>query len=187
MDLKDEFLLKDFEQWSDSFWKNEQTGEHRLDFLLGLATAVFVALAALAKTDDGFAWKRVEPLALFALPALLLLGLLMLLRVLRRDRVSSAYIGALCAIRDHALRDDKKLLETITGKTKSFRKRKWIRGAIWEIVATLNALLAGGTVFIAVGGLGGSRVATPVLWAVAGGLLAVGLQAVPVLVSRSRS
>jgi 8-oxo-dGTP pyrophosphatase MutT (NUDIX family) len=96
--IKD-LLLEDYKYLCDSFWKNEETGEKRVQFLITLVTAVMAALATLLSTSikDGNAdnvISRIEiiiPIILFSLLSLLMIGIITLLRILKRNEVTDGY------------------------------------------------------------------------------------------------
>lgn len=55
-DAKDhakDLLLQVFRYLTDSLWKNEQTGETRVNGFIGLVAAVLAGLAALSGSDPG--------------------------------------------------------------------------------------------------------------------------------------
>jgi len=41
---KQDFLLAEYQQYSEAFWRNEEAGERRVTFFITLATAVIAAL-----------------------------------------------------------------------------------------------------------------------------------------------
>jgi hypothetical protein len=89
------FLLEEYRHLSESFWRNEEVGEKRVNFFITLVTAVIAALVTLAtkgKTD-------VYPIAVFALFALLVVGIVTLNRMIRRNRVTDEYKLAMDMIR----------------------------------------------------------------------------------------
>lgn len=94
-----DFLAKDFENCSASYWKNEALGESRLKFFVGLVTAVFGGLGFLAKDGAEIHIKNVQVMACGAVFALVILGVLTLLRIVRRNRVSSGFVHAMKMIR----------------------------------------------------------------------------------------
>ena len=52
-DVTKEFLLHEYGYFSESFWRNEEAGEKRVNFFVTLVTAVLAALVALATRTKG--------------------------------------------------------------------------------------------------------------------------------------
>jgi hypothetical protein len=94
-DPKD-LLLADLAHFGESLWRNEEIGEKRLTFFLTLVAAVSAGLTALPAL--GITAGTV-PAASIALLALLLLGLVTYLRMLKRDRVTDQFKATLAHIR----------------------------------------------------------------------------------------
>jgi hypothetical protein len=102
-----EYLLAEHQYLREAFWRNEESGERRLQFFIGLVTAVFGGLGLLATTDKG--WFRGCPDRIYAAAAgglvfLLLVGWMTLGRMNKRDRVSDEYKTSLDEIRNCFLR-----------------------------------------------------------------------------------
>ncbi|HET9328072.1 MAG TPA: hypothetical protein VFQ05_15000 [Candidatus Eisenbacteria bacterium] len=110
--LRRDVLLHDLDNWSESFWRNEESGERRVQFLITLITATIAGLAALfgyaldaakPETTDAAmaavatkeamdaATQVVLRIGLPALGGLLLVGLATLLRMVNRDNVTDDY------------------------------------------------------------------------------------------------
>lgn len=90
-------LAMDYEHFADSYWKSEQIGETRVNWLIGVATAAVGGLGYIASTGPGGVTLRVIIFA--TLGAVALFGLLTLFRILKRNANSTAYINALSEIR----------------------------------------------------------------------------------------
>jgi hypothetical protein len=87
-----ELLLADHKYLCDSFWKNEETGEKRVQFFITLVTAVLAATATmLTKFDDEVTDTLFTAIILFSLFALFSFGVVTLLRILKRNEVSDGY------------------------------------------------------------------------------------------------
>ena len=94
---RQEALLKELEYFDDAFWHNEEGGERRVQFLIGLVSALFAALAALgtatvpqggvdAQWQGGFG-----RLCGLSFTAAGLLGMTVFLRIVKRDCVTEEY------------------------------------------------------------------------------------------------
>lgn len=90
-------LAMDYEHFADSYWKSEQIGETRVNWLIGVATAAVGGLGYIASAGPGGVTLRVIIFA--TLGAVALFGLLTLFRILKRNASSTDYINALHEIR----------------------------------------------------------------------------------------
>jgi 8-oxo-dGTP pyrophosphatase MutT (NUDIX family) len=86
-----EFLLAEYQNVAESFWKNEQTGETRVNWFIGIVTAGAGGLIGLASAQYR---PRGEPLRLIylaALSALLCFGVTTLFRIIKRNEKTDGY------------------------------------------------------------------------------------------------
>jgi hypothetical protein len=141
----DEFLLREYEHFADSFWRTEELGEKRVNFYISLVTAVVVALVALAKDKGRFSAHEVEGLAVGAGCALMLVGTFTFLRMMRRNAVSDQYKHAMGLIRAHFQRRGD------LGDYQPFERlpRMLWTGGLAQTVALLNSLIAGAVAAVA--------------------------------------
>jgi hypothetical protein len=87
-----ELLYADLKYCNDSFWKNEEVGEKRVNFFVSLVTAVLTALVALAKLNSDSIDDAVFLLVIiYALFALLVMGVITLARLVKRNEVTDDY------------------------------------------------------------------------------------------------
>jgi 8-oxo-dGTP pyrophosphatase MutT (NUDIX family) len=92
-----ELLLADHKYLCDSFRENEQIGERRIKFFITLVTAVMAASATLATSSEGIFNikmdddKRLAVIIFFALFFLLVIGIITLLRMIKRNSVTDGY------------------------------------------------------------------------------------------------
>jgi putative (di)nucleoside polyphosphate hydrolase len=98
-DMKD-LLLFDLGHFGESYWRSEEVGEKRLNFFIGLVTAVAAGLAAfvgseVASKNPGL----VAGVTSMALAGLLVVGLATYLRILKRNDVTDEYIDVLKYLR----------------------------------------------------------------------------------------
>ena len=89
------FLLEEYRHFANSFWRNEEVGEKRVNFFITLVTAVMAGLVALATKTEVY----VYPIAVFALAGLLFFGRTTLRRMIQRDTVTDEYKVAMDIIR----------------------------------------------------------------------------------------
>jgi heme exporter protein D len=143
---KNDFLIADFQHWSESYWREEEVGERRVNFLVTLSTAVIAGLVALHEVHGfgaGFFW-----VAAGALLSLLTLGIVTLMRVLRRNEKVDGYIHAIRTYRRHFVSEPllKKVLEEVPPP------RTLATGGLALMVSCMNGL-----VLAALGALVGTR------------------------------
>ncbi|KPL26210.1 MAG: hypothetical protein AMS23_02615 [Bacteroides sp. SM1_62] len=95
-----DFLLAEYNHFAESFWRNEEVGEKRVNFFITLVTAVLAAIVALATKDGDFLTTGVIcPIAIFALLLLLLFGRVILKRMIKRNITTDEYKMAMAMIR----------------------------------------------------------------------------------------
>jgi hypothetical protein len=149
-DVLKEYLLAEHRNLREAFWRNEESGERRLQFFIGLVTAVFGALGLIATTDKG--WFSGRPERIFAAAAgglvfLLLVGWMTLGRMNKRDRVSDEYKASLDEIRNCFLRPAGKACPSLPEPLRDgwpFGGASEARvGWLAKLVMTVNALIAG--------------------------------------------
>jgi 8-oxo-dGTP pyrophosphatase MutT (NUDIX family) len=147
-DLIKEFLLAEHLRYDEMFRFNEKTGEKRLTFFLTLSAAV---MGAIVKLYDGAApnvvrGRLVPLLVLTALSGLLLVGLVIYKRLIRRNEVTEGYKNNLDQIRDlfnqSASWDDNTLLKYNPKFVlpRSYSDKNKIYG-LKDIVAVINLSL----------------------------------------------
>jgi hypothetical protein len=86
-----DFLLEEYRNLTDCFWKNEQSGEIRVNLFIGFVGAATGGLVTLASAKDG---PRGEPLRLVimtSLSVLMVLGVVTLFRMLTRNATTDTY------------------------------------------------------------------------------------------------
>ena len=160
VDLAKDLLIEDHRYLSDSFWKNEETGETRVNLFIGLVTLVVGGLVTLI-TNDSSKLNPDEKCAIImaALVPLFVLGLVTLLRILirnqRTDEIKRNFDHLRQTIKDHSYRSGIMLnyypfgISVITLKRRKFKKIKKridnIRlrkfGGLAHTMATINSLL----------------------------------------------
>ena len=74
-EISKEYLLAEYKHFSDSFWRNEEIGEKRVNFFITLVTAVMAAFVALiTKGGKILEFSEAVPLVRLGMLALLLFG-----------------------------------------------------------------------------------------------------------------
>ena len=135
-----QFLLAEQRQIQESFWRNEESGEKRVNFFITLVTAVLAALVALATSKQGLiAANRLPLVVAYALLALLAFGLVTLLRMIRRNQVTDQYKRALDTIREYFKQADPALATYQPFARR--RRRRLLTGGLVEMVSLVNSLI----------------------------------------------
>jgi 8-oxo-dGTP pyrophosphatase MutT (NUDIX family) len=147
-----DLLLEDFRYLTESFWRNEQAGETRVNWFIGLVTAVAAGLVALSTSDRAPQDEALRVIVVASLFGLLLLGIVTLLRVLIRNEATDRYVQASDIIRqlfmDHLDRDQVLVQYYPFGRPNKSTRRKL--GGLAHIVAALNCLLFAALLGVAV-------------------------------------
>jgi hypothetical protein len=144
-----DIILEDFKSFNDSFWKNEAAGETRVQFFIGLVTAVISGLVALATTVKKHTATGADPAALIteqsfliitavALLSLIVIGLITFLRMVKRNCVTDEYKAAMDYIRQSYMRTGDEDYVPVT-KIKTPGKPKI--GGLSSFVAVINGIL----------------------------------------------
>lgn len=102
MKMNDEnLLLAEYKRYAESFWKNEEVGEKRVSFFITLVTAILAALVALLTSKDAsLEQESIRQIVIGTMIGVLIFGILIFLRILRRDRVTDEYKKILDYIRE---------------------------------------------------------------------------------------
>lgn len=97
-----EVLLAELQIFEEAMWRSEDTGEKRFNFFVTLLTAAAAGLVALwgATSLSDPVKNRLDEISAYVSGALLLFGLLTLMRMKQRDRVTAQYKRSTWFIRD---------------------------------------------------------------------------------------
>jgi len=144
-----DLLFADLKYLQDAFWKNEETGEKRIQFFIALVTAVIAALAATVG-KSGIQDGLHVVIIFYALFSLFIVGLVTFFRLIRRVEVTDGYKKDMDDIRERLKKycaEDGVLLNYSPFKYKSSRKddeeknllRKF--GGLTDTVAAINSLI----------------------------------------------
>ena len=137
----EKILLAEYQFFTESFWKNEQTGEKRVEFFITLATAIIAGIVALiTRSGDNLSDESVRNIATGALLATLLFGLVTFLRMLQRNRVTDEYKGIINYLREQLKSRSVDLAEYNV----PFQSHKrLIKGGLADTVALINSIVIG--------------------------------------------
>lgn len=94
-----DLLFQDFRYLSEAFWKYEQTGETRVNWFIGITTAVIGGLVTLTTQQYGLKGQRLRFVVIGGLLALLVFGLITLARLAARNKNTDMCKRGLDAIR----------------------------------------------------------------------------------------
>jgi len=141
-----EFLLAEYSHLADSFLHNEEDGERRVSTFLAIAGAVGAALAFGIAKDDGWNPGRRSAPIIVALIVMLVVGVLTLERVVRRNVLADQYKEQLARIRTYFVQKDDPRLRLLPFNPYAKRERHKafsIGGGWFELLAVVDALVAG--------------------------------------------
>lgn len=139
--MDEKFLLAEYQYFSDAFWKNEETGEKRVEFFITLTTAVIAGVVALAtRSGEALPDANIRNISIGVLSAMLLLGLVTFLRIMQRNRVTDEFKDILDYLRGQI----KHRSESLGDYKLPFRpSRRWLKGGLAETVALMNSIIIG--------------------------------------------
>jgi len=142
------FLLAEYQSHGDEFRRSEQVGETRVNFFVTVTTAV---LAALAIREEGiWAGGAVDPIFFYGLGALLLFGVVTLMRLIRRNLESHKQLRAMNRIRRYFTDRDEEIRRHLYYEPRDdrpYRKKEWSQifslgtGGLVETVSLVNGLI----------------------------------------------
>ena len=135
----EKLLLAEYEYYTDSFWKNEEVGERRVDFFITLTTAIIAGIVALITSQHAnLSDTAIRQIATAALSGTFLFGLITFLRILQRNRVTDEYKDIVGYIRELLRRRSSSLAEYDLPVQPH---RRLLRGGLAETVAMINSLI----------------------------------------------
>ena len=152
MDSAD-FILEEYKHLTDSFLRNEELGERRVNFFLTLTTTVIGALAAIREIFGDIDMMKFYIGFGAALLAVLLFGVVTLMRIIHRNLATDKYLRALARIRRYFADSDQgtiKILPYMPYKLfddQPQRRKKWAdiysfgNGGLLETVALVNSVI----------------------------------------------
>ena len=150
-DVAKEFLLAEYSKYQEAFAKNEELGERRVQFFLGLVTAAAGAVILLSTAERG-AISRYPiyiPRIAFGLATLLLaVGFLTYDRLLKRDETTAEYQSLLDQVRSRfidAARTSTGLISLEGYIPFPQEKPKLLKrmGRLGQLILVINAWMAG--------------------------------------------
>lgn len=145
-----DFLLTEYQRLMDSFWRTEELGERRVNFFITLTAAVIAGLTTISVRGISVSDAKVDSIFFYALGALLLIGVVTLVRMVRRNLESHKYLRATGRIRKYFTERDKLIelhLYFEPRDDKPVRKKEWKEifflgtGGLVETVALVNGLI----------------------------------------------
>src|SRR6266516_3377238 len=86
-----ELLLADYHNFSESLWKNEQTGETRVNWFIGIVTAAAGGLIGLTAAEHRPFGNPLRLIYMASFFALLAFGIITLLRIVKRHETTNGY------------------------------------------------------------------------------------------------
>ena len=157
----EKFLLAEYQYFSDAFWKNEETGEKRVEFFITLTTAVIAGIVALVtRSDESMPDVSIRNISVGALSAMLLFGLVTFLRIMQRNRVTDEFKEILDYLRELIKRQSPDLADY---KLPFRSSKRWLKGGLAETVALMNSIIIGVMAALYLGG-GWNWILIPILF-----------------------
>ncbi len=142
-----ELLLEDYRILADTLWKNEQTGETRVNWYIGIVTATVGGLVGLTSSEHRPPAASLRLIFLASFLALLTFGIVTLLRIMKRNATTDGYKKDSEAIRqmfqEHF--NHERILSVYSpfgGSDNKGVARKF--GGLAHTVLMINSLLVGG-------------------------------------------
>ena len=140
------YLLAEHKYFADSFWKSEEMGEKRLSFFITLVAAVITVLVTLHEKST-LPWRSRFLVTLFALLALLAVGILVQVRMKHRNKVSDGYKHRMDIVRNQFKAFDPEALEGYEPFAENPEKVPEIKhqrslGRLENISIALNGIIA---------------------------------------------
>ncbi len=133
-----QFLIEEYKHFSESFWKNEELGERRLNFYMTLYTAVLAGIVGLITSNsDPFQFKSIVS---FALLGVLIFGIFTYLRMIKRDKVTEEYKRIIKHLRQQIWSATS---EDASKYSLPFNPnpKRILKGGLVETVSVMNSLL----------------------------------------------
>ena len=144
----EKLLLEEYNHMAESFLKNEELGERRVDFFITLTAAVPVALIAILKNEIGLQDGKVYLIFFGGFTALLLFGIITLVRMTHRNIETDKFLNAVARIRQYFVKqnDEEKLLYLYFDPYEEHHHERekifnFGKGGLVEMVACINSLI----------------------------------------------
>jgi hypothetical protein len=138
----DKLLLAEYAHFTESFLKNEEIGEHRIQFFITVTTAIVGGVVVLLFTSDHveLAKPARDQIAMAALLGNLLFGVVTFWRILHRDKVTDEYKEVIGYLRARLRERSPGLVEY---HPPLGLKRHWLlSGGLGVTAAAINSVLA---------------------------------------------
>jgi hypothetical protein len=161
-----QFLMKEYDALTHELARNEDRGEARLTMFLTLVAAVIGGLVTLAASNEEAAVKLVRPVASFAIIGMLAIGVIVFLRLLKRDELTDNLIADLSSLRAiiRERLDPTGLLNTwqpfkslwsnsTYDGNSSTKPRRRSLGKLANMMAVVNSILAGALAIVLADGI----------------------------------
>jgi ADP-ribose pyrophosphatase YjhB (NUDIX family) len=148
--IKD-FLLAEYRNLADCFWKNEQSGETRVNLFIGLIVAATGGLVTLASAENNLGGEALRLIIRSSLFVLIVLGVVTLFRMLKRNAATDGYKSGCDMVRqlfkDHF--DDAHILlryhPFAPARDESRQNSEYRKiGGLTHTVAAINSVLVAG-------------------------------------------
>lgn len=148
--VNDNTLLSEFEYVSNSYWRNEELGDKRLNIYITVATAILVAAVAIIGADIKIDDINLTVILVIGLTSLLIFGVLTFIQMMHRNLVSDEYKRRMDKIRFLLASFNQNMglyLNDLPFKKIMDRKRRWYgiltfgKGGLVETVQLFNSII----------------------------------------------
>ncbi len=143
MDNED-FLLAEYQHFSESFWRNEERGEKIVNFFITITTAIISGIIILVTNEQEiFPQSKIKVIVIAALFATLMLGLVTFIRIIKRNHVTDEYKHIIEYLRDQFIVNASSNQEKykLPFDDSSQKPGFWCLGGLAITVAVTNSIL----------------------------------------------
>lgn len=140
-----EFLLAEYNSMRDAFWKNEQTGETRVNWFIGIVSAAAAGMVSLLTAENGLEREQLHIIIIAVLFSLLVFGIVTLFRIIQRNKKTDEYKRACDDIRQIFKNN---FADGILKDYNPFKNGTRKFGGLADLVSAINALIAAALIFV---------------------------------------
>jgi len=139
--MDEKLLLAEYQNFYESLWRNEETGEKRINFFISLTTAILAGVVTLS-TSKEIDESLVQQISTLILVGNFVFGLVTFVRILWRNKVTDEYKKVLDDLRKEMKNRSESLGSYELPLMKPQTKQKWkFKGGLADMVAVMNSIL----------------------------------------------
>ncbi len=140
----EDFLLAEYQHFSESFWRNEERGEKIVSFFITITTAIISGIIILVTSEHGKVSDNIiKVIAVAALFATLMLGLVTFIRIIKRNHVTDEYRAIIKYLRAQFINNAPSNQEKyeLPFDDSSQKPGFWCLGGLAITVAVINSII----------------------------------------------